>query len=421
MANNPDDLENFDDSQFDDLDTELDASYDEPLPGDLSADLMNDQTTEDVVLDDDFGTDDNWDDQGADAQYDEPQPQKKKSSLLTYGIIGLVVLGGAGFALSKMGGTPAPVAPEVPVEAAQNTLGDLRNEAAKESQLETPTPDVPPPAAPPEGFMNEDAPALPVAPTMTAVDTPVSPPVEALPVVPAPPAAAELPADPAVIGGLKPVSDFPSVDQIKKSETTEVPAAAIPPVAAELPVPETPPTVAAEVPTVPVVNKAEMTVLQGKLDAAQSKIDALEKDLAAAKMAADASKSDAQVAELEEKVASLEKKLATQEDALKDAKQAEKSQPAPVKEDVSTVDEEPVVTTAARPAPAKTGSATPSKPVSWDLRGAQPGKAMLSKKGSEDVRTVSVGDTLPGLGKIISISQGASGWIVRGTQGSVTQ
>lgn len=62
----------------------------------------------------------------------------------------------------------------------------------------------------------------------------------------------------------------------------------------------------------------------------------------------------------------------------------------------------------------------PVKDVAWVLRSAQPGSAMVAPKSGGDMRSVSVGDTLSGLGRIVSIEQQGNRWVVKGTQGILT-
>ena len=61
------------------------------------------------------------------------------------------------------------------------------------------------------------------------------------------------------------------------------------------------------------------------------------------------------------------------------------------------------------------------KAITWQLRSALPGKATVSPKGSNDIRSVGVGDTLSGIGRIQSISNASGKWIVTGTTGSISQ
>lgn len=57
----------------------------------------------------------------------------------------------------------------------------------------------------------------------------------------------------------------------------------------------------------------------------------------------------------------------------------------------------------------------------WVLKSAQPGKAMVSKKGGDDMISVSVGQTLSGVGRITDIHILGGQWIVQGTKGQITQ
>lgn len=59
---------------------------------------------------------------------------------------------------------------------------------------------------------------------------------------------------------------------------------------------------------------------------------------------------------------------------------------------------------------------------SWMLRSAQPGRALISQGDSQEIRSVAVGDEVPGLGRVMAISQDSAGkWSVRGTLGTINQ
>ncbi len=62
-----------------------------------------------------------------------------------------------------------------------------------------------------------------------------------------------------------------------------------------------------------------------------------------------------------------------------------------------------------------------AEPVRWVLKSAQPGRAMVSRKGQVDTRVVDVGDSLTGLGQITAIHHENNRWVVRGTKGSISQ
>ena len=60
--------------------------------------------------------------------------------------------------------------------------------------------------------------------------------------------------------------------------------------------------------------------------------------------------------------------------------------------------------------------------VKWVLKAAKPGVAWVAKKGSEDLRMVEIGDSLPGIGDVTAIIRDSSGaWAVEGTKGRISQ
>ena len=66
---------------------------------------------------------------------------------------------------------------------------------------------------------------------------------------------------------------------------------------------------------------------------------------------------------------------------------------------------------------AASGSATV-----WVLKSAKPGVAWIAEKGSQELKTVAVGDSVSGLGRITAITQDESGkWRVDGTRGKINQ
>ena len=71
--------------------------------------------------------------------------------------------------------------------------------------------------------------------------------------------------------------------------------------------------------------------------------------------------------------------------------------------------------------PAKHVQPKAPAPTRWELRGAQPGKAWVSKKGQKSVQAVGVGDNLSGVGRITSISYKMDRWVVQGTMGQIRQ
>ena len=59
--------------------------------------------------------------------------------------------------------------------------------------------------------------------------------------------------------------------------------------------------------------------------------------------------------------------------------------------------------------------------IQWVLRSAQPEKATVSRKNSNDLKTIQVGSSLSGVGRIQSISQVNGLWVVKGTNGQIKQ
>ena len=65
---------------------------------------------------------------------------------------------------------------------------------------------------------------------------------------------------------------------------------------------------------------------------------------------------------------------------------------------------------------------THTKPkITWELRAASPGQAWVSEKGKTELKQVSIGDKLTGLGTIRSIALQNNRWKVTGTTGAITQ
>ncbi|MCK6419091.1 MAG: hypothetical protein L6Q57_09195 [Alphaproteobacteria bacterium] len=70
-------------------------------------------------------------------------------------------------------------------------------------------------------------------------------------------------------------------------------------------------------------------------------------------------------------------------------------------------------------APPKVVSSTRTS-SSWQLRSAQPGKALVAEARTGDLRSVEVGDSLPGIGKITAITQDGGVWRIQGTRGALS-
>ena len=94
---------------------------------------------------------------------------------------------------------------------------------------------------------------------------------------------------------------------------------------------------------------------------------------------------------------------------------------------------EPSTSTTASPAtPVKKPSLSQPKPAPapkvisapaprWTLQSAQPGKAVIANRKTGDLLSIETGSNVRGLGKILSVSIENGLWVVRGTQGRVSQ
>ena len=195
------------------------------------------------------------------------------------------------------------------------------------------------------------------------------------------------------------------------------------PVAEEADAPEMPET--APLAPAPVANEEAAQEFSQQLTAMEDKISGINDDLSA-KITATDSKIDALTAAIE----SLQKKV----DALASAPVAspaaapeaapteppETKEPAPesvLPEEAAPAAPPPPKAQEAKPRPAPKSSSASD----WQLRSAQPGQAIVALKGSNDLKTVAVGDSLNGIGRITSIAIENGKWTVRGTRGSVSQ
>jgi intracellular multiplication protein IcmG len=168
--------------------------------------------------------------------------------------------------------------------------------------------------------------------------------------------------------------------------------------------------------------KSQIADLQSKLNDQNADASKAQKDLQDSLKA-----KDDQIAGLQKSIDDLKKQLAD----AKAAKDSAKVAAAPKEEPVETAATEPEPAPApkpvvkhAKPEPANDmapAAPAPAKVVSWELKGAQPGKAILSSKATGDTRTVEIGDSVDGLGKITVIAKENGHWTVRGTKGQIVR
>lgn len=143
-----------------------------------------------------------------------------------------------------------------------------------------------------------------------------------------------------------------------------------------------------------------------KLDRALSTIDALEKRLAEATKQADDAAKQAEKYAAEARSA----KAKAETEAKKAAAAPKKAEPKKP---------EPVLRSRSETSSNTTRAA--ATPPSWMLRSAQPGKAVIADRNSQNVLTVRIGDRVEGLGKVTSIAIINGRWMVSGTEASIGQ
>ncbi len=423
----------------------------------------------------DEGFEEGHDEVAADDKYE--QPAKKKGGLFNIILIATAVLGGGAFiylkVLSPSAGTvpqPTPIA-EAPAEMPAET-----QQAAMPAAPLTPDPVAPvaPPPAPAlasDGMLPTLAPEPMPALTPDAAPAPEEAPAPALAEAPATDLAPLTPPDTAPVA----VPDVP----VAPAPQQPVEVATAPPMPAPITAPAAPDgSVNADsgfnpglpsakdimlAPASPAPEgttqaggisadaakgiEQKLSVLLARLDTFEGRITNLESGLhqVSSKISTLESKPAAVVdlegvnstlQSLERKVSALEKSasaapapaLAPAATPTQDVSKIDQptfvpaapdvSEPAP--KTVTAVDTPKVEAVAPKPVVKTAPAATAARSVSWVLRSAQPGAAMVVPKAGGDMRTVRVGDNLSGLGRIIAIEQRGSRWVVQGTQGTLT-
>lgn len=221
---------------------------------------------------------------------------------------------------------------------------------------------------------------------------------------------------------VKPVSDFPKVDAIKKADIPQQPATATAsqPVVAQDTSKDIPKDISKD---------AGGKNLQGELDQALAKISQLEKDLSEQNaqlrerhQEAEAPAADVQA--LKDKVAELEKKLAAKDSKGRDKTQVvqlgnQSSSAGSLRHTTSKISRK-AKTLAPKEAKQSRAVAEPSFVKNQlVLKSARPGAAVIGHTTTGDLVAIKVGDAVPGLGRITSIRNTSTGWVVQGTQGSL--
>lgn len=442
-------------------------------------DFADDQYNEDVAGDDSFA-DEDWDsyDESADAGDDDDAvdaPAKKKSSHFNKIVIGIAVLIGAGMLVMQMGQGPA-------TDSAQNT--QTPPEMAATQPVGSPDVMPAPAAAPPpvplertaENAAPQPAPAeggfLSNPDNLAALERDIAKTYNETELVSTahddgsnaviPPMPNSITPEPAPLAAEAPIR-MPNVNEILKQPApdsltdalTDSPANSLDdpsanddqllagqdqPVspAAPAPVmtaPETAPLAAtpdAALAVETMTDPGAVTALNEKLDLLLQRLDRMESDLSGLKESVAANDNAADLARLQNTVTALEQKMASQPTAPAKAaeRQPEKRETPQRAEEPESVAPKPQILGGASTANPEAAAPAAASPVAkkapqattqWVLKGAQPGRAMVSRPGESDMRSVAVGDSLPGIGRITAISYENGRWLVQGTQGAVRQ
>ena len=130
------------------------------------------------------------------------------------------------------------------------------------------------------------------------------------------------------------------------------------------------------------MDSSELNMIRGKLDDILTRLDDVEDSMA-------------RLSALEKKVSALEGKPRSTSKA-------------------STSRSSKATTSSSRSTPKRSS-------IRWVLKSAQPGQAMISKAGESDMVRVSTGQSLAGIGRVTSISVEEGKWVVRGTNGKISQ
>ena len=396
-------------------------------------DLSADDAQANVTYDDSQPSyEDDWADENVsevEQNQDQPPPKKKSSTLTvvitvvvaTIVVFGFMILRGGNNneAVTSAGQETAPVVATTTDDAGQTpgqTSGQVSVSTEQAFQEETPVEG----AGAVVGAVPEQG-GLMTNPEVLNQPQP-APQVETAPAA-QPPTGTSLVQ--AISPDVKPVSDFPTVDAIKKPDTAAVPVTTptpnVAPAQSEPVKQDVKPEVVQTAPAVPATPVVDPQV-QAKLDSALERISKLEKDVsdkdaqlkAQEERVSRAAESSEDVAALKSKISDLEAKLASQKEVS--------ASPVPAKEVVA----KPAVKKSAHKVKQTAASKAyvPEKSVSvkangWILRSARPGAAVLSLGPNGDFRSVAVGDTISGLGRVTSIRETSTGWIVQGTRGFV--
>jgi hypothetical protein len=383
-------------------------------------------------------TSDDWvDDEQSDAEETKERPAKKKSKAATFIIIAVVVFGMVAFLMFSGGGQQEVVQEGADTQVIEEQVAEVQPlESAPAEAQEAPVVEQPAPVQNTSGMMDDPSVVSGVASqaqeavVLSGPQAELEKPIEPPPLDTAPPETAKLDVDqPAevtqvaadnseknngvvdlVSPDIKPVSDFPTADSIKKSETAEIETKPIEAVSGNL----------NEAPSDAMVNNdAKLIEAQEKLDIAQKRIVDLEKAVADKEAELSEQKLTPPVEDKSEEIESLKSKISNLEKQMELAASSKINNEEIVVETKQEVKEVSNIRPSSKKNNANSLAKLNKTKPAWVLKGANSRTAIIFNKTNSDMKTVSVGDEVAGLGKVLSIFQGSSGWVVKGTNGSV--
>lgn len=463
----------FDDVDFEEFDDEFADDEDLLADDDLDVDAGQDFAPEDdtfAAADDDMGDDlgdDDWGDEDLDDAADEPSNTKKgsSSSKLLLPVLALVAIaGGGGYYYTQILNGPQ-AGGDAGMDAYQQAQNDM-NEPQPEMDIAIPMPS--PITEPVDDGFDEQPPQ----PSLSAIEEqyPGNSGMSMQTGMPEPEPQAVQQPEPDN-GVLTPMPNIASLDENTTSDTIDEPAmdsmsmdsgmdsgfddgmnnldlsapTEMPPIedtqnaeltAAEPDMPQfnAPPPAAdpvievMEEPVQPIAepaNQQAMAEMDNQNQELNSRISDLENS---------AQQKEEQISSLSSEIEALKKQLSQKDAELEQSQTRIAELEKTLKEEKSSSSSAQNNAPAAKPAPTPTQTAQPAakpKPPApaivaspmpqWELRSAQPGKAYVAIKNSNNVLVVETGDTLQGIGRIQSIAVENSLWVVRGTQGKIVQ
>jgi hypothetical protein len=177
---------------------------------------------------------------------------------------------------------------------------------------------------------------------------------------------------------------------------------------------------------VPTVSAPAAAASQSRIDSLSARIDDLQKSLDQANQELNQVMSNQSTAAnqpnpvIEDRLATIEQDLNQLKNA-KTSKTAQNGDQKTLNRTAVAVRHKPAIKKPARHAKKPSPGPSTEKPnAPWVLRAATSNEAWVSANStSSDLRHVQVGDSIPGIGKVVAIHQTPAGWEVQGSEQNV--